>query len=99
MLQYFAFSALTELVGQQEGYPACEKTEWWDTGMVYLSGARCRFAYDPADLTATHYLLLQQIQIGFTGRPTFLVQAHSGGPGQKAIIALFYTLLLCFYFQ
>ena len=25
----------------------------------YLSGARCRFAYGPADATATHYLLLQ----------------------------------------
>ena len=25
----------------------------------YLSGARCRLAYGPADVTATHYLLLQ----------------------------------------
>ena len=25
----------------------------------YLSGARCRLAYDPADATATHCLLLQ----------------------------------------
>jgi len=25
----------------------------------YLSGARCRFAYGPAEATATHYLLLQ----------------------------------------
>ena len=25
----------------------------------YLSGARCRLAYGPADATATHYLLLQ----------------------------------------
>jgi len=25
----------------------------------YLSGVRCRFAYGPADATATHYLLLQ----------------------------------------
>jgi len=25
----------------------------------YLSGARCRFAYGPADATATHHLLLQ----------------------------------------
>jgi len=32
------------------------KTEWWGAGMV-MSGARCRFAYGPAD--ATHYLLLQ----------------------------------------
>jgi len=25
----------------------------------YVSGSRCRFAYGPADATATHYLLLQ----------------------------------------
>jgi len=24
-----AFSALMLLVGQQEGHPACKKTEWW----------------------------------------------------------------------
>jgi len=29
-----AFSALTLLVGRQEGHPACKKTEWWDVGMV-----------------------------------------------------------------
>jgi len=31
------FSALTLLVGWQEGHPACKKTEWWGTGMVWLS--------------------------------------------------------------
>jgi len=29
-----AFSALTLLVGQQEGHQACKKTEWWGAGMV-----------------------------------------------------------------
>ena len=29
-----AFSALTLLVGWQEGHPACKKLEWWGTGMV-----------------------------------------------------------------
>jgi len=51
-----AFSALTLLVGRQEGQPACKKPEWWGAGVVnwlsYLSGARCRLAYDPADATA-----------------------------------------------
>jgi len=28
------FSALTPLVGRQEGHPACKKTEWWGAGMV-----------------------------------------------------------------
>jgi len=54
--------ALTLLVGRQEGHPACKKEltvcKWWDAGMVILSGARCRFAYGPADATATHYLRL-----------------------------------------
>jgi len=52
-----AFSALTLLVGRQEGHPACKKTEWWDAGMVICLGARCRFACGPADATATHCLL------------------------------------------
>ena len=51
----FAFSALTLLVGRQEGHPACKKIEWWGAGMVTCleQGA------DPADATATHCLLLQ----------------------------------------
>ena len=53
------FSALTLLVGRQEGHPSCKKTEWWGAGVVILSGVRCRLAYGPADATATHYLLLQ----------------------------------------
>jgi len=28
-----AFSALTLLVGRQEGHPACKK-QWWDAGVV-----------------------------------------------------------------
>ena len=53
-----AVSALTLLFGRQEGHPACKKTEWWGAG-GYLSGARCRLAYGPADATAAHCLLLQ----------------------------------------
>jgi len=45
----FAFSALMLSVGWTGR--AC-----WHG---YVSGARCRFAYDPADATATQYLLLQ----------------------------------------
>ena len=54
----YAFSALTLLVGRQEGHPACKKkvVGCW---RGYLSGARCRLAYGPADATATHCLLLQ----------------------------------------
>jgi len=56
----YAFSALTLLVGRQEGHLACEITEWWDAGMVTcLWQGACRLAYGPAVATATHYLLLQ----------------------------------------
>ena len=57
-VQLCAFSALMLLVGQQEEHLACKKLSG---GVLawYLSGARCRFAYRPADATATHHLLLQ----------------------------------------
>ena len=47
----------------------------------YLSGARCRLAYGPADATATAVSCFSKIQIGFT----FLVPAHPGSPGQRAV--------------
>jgi len=53
----FAFSALTLLVGWQEGHPACKKLS--GGVLAWLSVARCRLAYGPADATATHCLLLQ----------------------------------------
>ena len=54
----FASSALMLLVGRQEGHLACKKwvVRCWHG---YLSAARCRLAYGPADATATHCLLLQ----------------------------------------
>ena len=54
-----AFSALTLLVGQQEGHPVSKKTRVVGCWRGYLSGARCRLAYGPAEATATHCLLLQ----------------------------------------
>jgi len=53
-----AFSALTLLVGRQEGHPACKKLSGEEL-VWYLSGVRCRLAYGPADAIATHCLLLQ----------------------------------------
>jgi len=52
------FSALTLLVGRQEGHPACKKRRGgcWHG---YLSRAMCRLAYGPADAIATHCLLLR----------------------------------------
>ena len=57
----------------------------------YLSGARCRFAYGPADATATHSLLLQQkIQIGFN----FLILGHPDSPWLRAVKQMFVVLFL-----
>jgi len=61
-----AFSALTLLVGRQEGHPACKKTEWWGTGMVIC-------LEQDADLHTAQLMPLpltvccfSKIQIGFT---------------------------------
>ena len=45
------FDAVGWAAGRASGLVAC-----WHG---YLSGARCRLAYGPADATATHCLLLQ----------------------------------------
>jgi len=58
MLHFVAFSALTLLVGRQEGHPA-SKNRVVGCWRGYLSGARCRLAYGLTDATATHCLLLQ----------------------------------------
>ena len=68
-------SALTLSVGRQEGHPACKKLSGGTVGCWrgYLSGARCRLAYGPADANATHCLLLQKNRDWFylsgTGSP------------------------------
>ena len=54
-----AFSALTLLVGQQEGHPACKKLSGGVLAWLSVYGATCRLAYGQADATATHCLLLQ----------------------------------------
>ena len=77
----FAFSALTLLVGRQEGHPACKKTERWGTGMVvYLErNADLHMAQRmPLPLTVSCF---SKVQFGFT----FLVPAHPGSPGQRAV--------------
>ena len=69
---FSTFSALTLLVGWQEGHPAYKN---WVVGCCrgYLSGVSCRLAYVPLPLTVSCF---SKIQIGFT----FLVPAHPGNP-------------------
>jgi len=76
----FTFSALTLLVGWQEGHPACKK-EWWGVGVVICleRGADLHMAQlMPLPLTVA---CSTKIQIGFT----FLVPAHLGSPGKRAV--------------
>jgi len=85
---YTMHSALTLLVGRQEGHPACKN--WVVVSLRgYLSEARCRFAYGPADATATHCLLLQ-------GSPGQNLESHKMIVVYKGTVYL--TLLyLCGY--
>ena len=69
------------LVGQQEGHPACKKTERWGAGMVIC-------LEQGADLHMAQLMLLpltvscfSKIQIGFTS----LVLAHPGCPTKRAV--------------
>jgi len=80
---YSAFSALTLLVGRQEGHPASKKTEWWGAGVVVCLelGSDLHMAQlMPLPLTASRF---SKIQIGFT----FLVPAYPGrpNPGHRAV--------------
>ena len=69
----FAFSALTLLVGWQEGHPACKKLSgvviWLEQG---------------ADLHMTQPMPLPLIVSCFSNL-TFLVLAHPGSPGQRTV--------------
>jgi len=76
----FAFSALTLLVGQQEGYPACKKRS--GGARAWLSLERDADLYMaqlmPLPLTVSCF---SKIHTGFT----FLVPAHPGSPGKRAV--------------
>jgi len=77
----YPFSALMLLVGRQEGHPACKKLDWWGAGVVICleRGADLHMAQlMPLPLTVSCF---SKIQIHFT----FLVLAHPGSPGKRAI--------------
>ena len=76
-----AFSALTLLVGRQERHLACKNLSGGGAGVVIC-------LEQGADLHLTQLMPLRltvscfsKIQIGFT----FLVPAHLGSPGQRAV--------------
>jgi len=93
MFAVMCLQCLTLLVGWQEGHLACKKTEQWGTGMVICLERG-------ADLHMSQLMLLpltvscfSNIQIGFT----FLVLAHPGSPGQRAIKRLCVCVCVCVF--
>ena len=78
-----AFSALTLLVGRQEGHPACKKLSggvlaWLSVWTLERSADLHMTQLMPLPLTVSCF---SKIQISIT----FLVPAHPGSPGQRAV--------------
>ena len=67
-----AFSALTLMVGWQEGHPACKKTEQWGAGVVICLERDADLHMAQLMLVPLAVSCFSKIQIGFT----FLVLAH-----------------------
>jgi len=68
-----SFSALTMLVGRQEGHPAC-KTEWWGAGMVI-------FLKRGADLHMAQLMLLPLTVSCFSKIQNWIYLSGTGSPG------------------
>jgi len=89
-----AFSALTLLVGRQEGHPACKKLSGCGASVVISLqwGADLHMPQlMPLPLTVSCF---SKIQIGFT----FLVPAHLGSPGKRAVKRVCVCVLLTWWY-
>jgi len=90
------FSALTLLVGRQEGHPACKNrvVGCW-RGYLLERGADLQLHMAQLMPLALTVSCLSKIQIGFT----FLVPAHLGSPGKRAVkrvcVCVLLTALCC----
>ena len=73
---FVAFSALTLLVGRQEGHPACKKTEWWGAGVV-ICLERCADLHVaqlmPLPLTVSCFSKIHIVFVPFWYRLTWVV--------------------------
>jgi len=86
-----AFSALTLLVGRQEGHPACKKLSGGVLAWLFCleRGADLHMAQQmPLPLTVSCF---SKIQIGFT----FLVPVHPGSPGNSAVKRVCVCVCVC----
>jgi len=84
----WSFSALTLLVGRQEGHPACKK-QW---GMVEVSTGWSGWSGAQPD---GRCLPLLVFPCSRKSRGFLLAPAHPGGPGKRAIN--WWLLLCCCY--
>ena len=90
LTNFIAFSALTLLVGRQEGHPACKNrvVECW-RGICLEQGADLHMAQLMSlPLTVSCF---SKIQICFT----FLVPAHPGSLGQRAVKQMCVCVYVC----
>jgi len=78
MVTFLAFSALMLLVGRQERHPACKKLSGGVVICLELGADMHMSQRMPLPLTVSCF---SKIQIGFT----FLVPAHPGSPGKRAV--------------
>ena len=79
---FLVMSALTLLVGRQEGHPACKKLSGEVLAWLLICLERCADLHMaqlmPLPLTVSYF---SKIQIEFT----FLVPAHPGSSGKRAV--------------
>jgi len=78
MVTFLAFSASMLLVGRQERHPACKKLSGGVVICLELGADMHMSQRMPLPLTVSCF---SKIQIGFT----FLVPAHPGSPGKRAV--------------
>jgi len=91
MLKSCAFSAAVRWLGSRKGIRPVKKTERWSTGVVICleRGADLHMAQlMPLPLTVS---CSYKIQIGFT----FVVPAHLGSPGQRAVKRVCVCVCVC----
>jgi len=77
------------LVGRQEGHLACKKLSGRVLAWLFVWSEVHMAQLMPLPLTVSCF---SNIQIGFT----FLVPAHPGSPGQRAIKRVCVCLCVCF---
>ena len=80
------------MVGRQEGHPACKKTEQWSAGMVICLERGADLLMSQRITLPLAVSCFSKIQIGIT----FLVPAHLGSLGLRAVKRACVYVCVCF---